>query len=184
MSEQDKKIDKRTKEYRDMIKQQEAMQIKNTEDNSVVSVKDGLVVSVEESSNNSTEVEMLKKELADMKNLINKIGKATLDNAENIKNTPTVIHAQPAAPAINKQPRPIVYPRFDEWKVLNKFLQQHVYMTTGEKGIQGALGLFLQQKRVADILYAISQHPKLREEALAQGITKDFKTAIVPDNKD
>jgi len=177
-------MDKRTKEYKEMIKN------KNLENKEMIesewSAVDGTVslgtektisLGTEEKDNTLT---TLQKEVKELKDMIQSIGKITVNNSNKMNKLPEISKRGKGAAQ-----RKVTTPRSDEYKVLNKFLLNTIAgLISHEKELCQTIGVHRLKKDVKQLLEVCKKSDYIREIALEMNITKDFLTVIIPENKD
>lgn len=152
----EKKIDKRSKEYRDSLKNSEV----ETKDQEIEVLKEQIALQAEQV-----------KELSDM---VQTVGKLTASNAKSLKNQPeTKARGQGAAQ------RKVVHLRHNEFIVLKDFLEKYAGAVSYDKELCMTLGVHILKHRVGELLKVIQMNDFLSNQAIEDNITKDFRTVIL-----
>jgi hypothetical protein len=186
----DKKIDKRTKEYKELQKQQEIVtdqpeqemiQFSNAglDDNKHTSY-----LTVTPAPN--PEVEALKAEMAEMrkqslsdmvemKKMLKIIGESSVKNSKKIE----------ASDNLKKNRKLNRYtthhPQDEELKALKLFFDESAILISHLPELKGKILLDFLRKNVAGLLFNINKEPNLHKRALKVGIcTDDFSKVITP----
>lgn len=162
-------MDKRTKEYKDSIAKQEISPV-------IIVDKPDIVI-----KEDTSEVSELKEQMAEMKTMMQTIGKITANNAEHIKKQPKQPEVSARGGRKNKNSnayRKQVRPRGKEWNVLRKFITQIESLISSNKQDCAAICGGMMCNDLDLVLRVIKRNPVAKEEALKRNITQDFLTVI------
>jgi hypothetical protein len=152
-----KKIDKRSKEYRDSIK--------NKENTSDVQSKDDQIAELMDTVTNLTDT-------------VNKLSKLTLQNTKSIKGGAVAVKAP-------IKDSGAVIPRADELVVIKRWLDSHSAVCSYSKDLVWAIAANKAYNNVAGLLGIIEREPTLRVMAIKEGIvSSDYLTVILPKEND
>lgn len=158
-----KHIDKRTKEYKDSIKDKgDNMNNDNTSSDNTSNENVGNVEEV-------SEVDVLKAEMLEMKEIMKTMGQVAANNAKAIKNKNTNI----------KKPITIVRPRAAEMAILVDFLEQFQGSLAYDKDLCGKIALnSIMRPNVDALNEVIKRQNTLNKKAIEVGlyVDNDFTT--------
>lgn len=163
------KIDKRTREYKQIVKnQQETTEVISQEDD---------------------RVEKLEGRLDEMAEMLRKVVQITKDTAKQTteiksKDYNKLLNKQVEKDAGRVKNRAVKIPREEEYKVLVAFCGRHAPAVSLNKKLCEDIGVCLHiYKNVEATLVQIRNDDYLRQKAIEENLTVDFKTVAIPDNK-